>query len=365
MSFQIGIVGLPNVGKSTLFNALTRAQAVVASYPFTTIDPNLGIAEVPDERVHRIASMIRPKRVVPATIEFVDIAGLVKGASRGEGLGNQFLGHIRSVDAIALVLRCFEDPDIPHQFGEIDPLLDLETVNSELILADIQSVDRRIERVRAAAKADPKAYAPQLAFLQALREHLDAGQRADRFPCGEQESAWLQELFLLSAKPQLWIANVGENSLPDDGPLAERVRQRALQENTPVVVLCAELEAELAQMEPAEAEEFRQALGLEQPGLHQLARAGYRLLNLITFFTATGTEEVRAWPLRAGLTVWDAAGKIHSDMQRGFIRADVIPWDKLVEAGSWQEARAAGWVRMEGREYIVQDGDVIHIRFAV
>ncbi len=365
MSLQIGIVGLPNVGKSTLFNALTRAQAAVASYPFTTIDPNVGVAEVPDERLQRVAGVVRPKRVVPAAIEFVDIAGLVKGASRGEGLGNQFLGHIRNVDAIALVLRCFEDPDIPHQFGEIDPLLDMGTVNAELILADIQSVDRRIERVRSAAKADPKAYAPQLAFLQALREHLNAGQRADRFHCGEQESAWLQELFLLSAKPQLWIANVGEDSLPDGGLLAERVRQRAEMENIPVVVICAELEAELAQMEPAEAEEFRQAMGLERSGLHQLAWAGFRLLNLITFFTATGTEEVRAWPLRAGLTVWDAAGKIHTDMQRGFIRADVIPWDKLVEAGSWQEARAAGLVRMEGRDYIVQDGDVIHIRFAV
>jgi len=365
VSLQIGIVGLPNAGKSTLFNALTRANAAVARYPFTTIDPNVGVAEVPDSRLAEIAKLIQPKRAVPASIEFVDIAGLVKGASRGEGLGNQFLGHIRTVDAIALVLRCFEDADVPHQFETIDPLLDLDTVNLELALADIATVDRRLERVRSAAKANPKEFAPQLDFLQRLRAHLNEGKPAAKFPSAEHEPAWLAELNLLSSKPQLWVANVGEESLPDGGPLAQRVRERAMAEGCQVVVLCAKMEAELAQLPPAEADEFRAALELGESGLVQLAKAGYRLLNLITFFTATGTEEVRAWPLPAGRTAWEAAGLIHTDMQRGFIRAEVIVWDKLVQAGSWSKAREAGLVRMEGRDYIVQDGDVLHIRFAV
>ena len=364
MPLQIGIVGLPNAGKSTLFYALTMANAAVASSPFTTIDPNVGVAEVPDARLDRVAALIQPRRRVPAAIEFVDIAGLVKGASRGEGLGNQFLGHIRNVDAIALVLRCFEDPDVAHPMGDVDPLVDLETVTAELILADLEVVDRRIEKVQGAAKANPREWGPQIEFLRRLRAHLDAGQRAADFPCAGQESEWLAGANLLSARPQLLVANVGEASLPDGGPQAERVREIARQTGSEAVVLCASVEADLAQMPPDEAAEFRAEFGLGESGLARLAHAGYRLLNLITFFTATGAEEVRAWPLRAGRSVYEAAGLIHTDMQRGFIRAEVIPWDRLAAAGSWTAARSAGAVRVEGRDYLVQDGDVIHIRFS-
>jgi len=364
MALQIGIVGLPNVGKSTLFNALTRANAQVASYPFTTIDPNVGVAEIPDPRLAQVAAVVHPKRQTPAAIEFVDIAGLVKGAARGEGLGNQFLGHIRNVDAIALTLRCFEDPDIPHQFEAVDPLLDLDTVNLELALADIASVERRLEKARSAAKATPREFAPQIECLEKLRAHLNAGRRAVHFIGSERECAWVAELGLLSAKPQLLVANVGENDLPAGGPLAQRVLARAAAEGAGAVVLCAKLEADLAQMAPAEAEEFRVGLGLGESGLIRMAQAGYQLLDLITFFTATGVEEVRAWPLRAGSSVWEAAGLIHTDMQKGFIRAEVIAWDELVRLGSWSHAREIGHARIEGRDYIVRDGDVIHIRFS-
>jgi ribosome-binding ATPase len=365
MALQIGIVGLPNVGKSTLFNALTRASVPVASYPFTTIDPNVGMATVPDSRLEQIATLIQPGRVTPAAIEFVDIAGLVRGASRGEGLGNQFLGHIRNVDAVALVLRCFEDSDIPHQFDVIDPLLDLDTVNLELILADIATVERQIEKTRGVAKANPREYSEQIAFLGRLHEHLDSGGRAAAYPCQGRESEWLTEMNLLSHKPQLLVANVGEDSLPSGGALAQRVLERAARAGETAVVLCAGVEAELAQLSPDEADEFRAALSLDEAGLLRLARAGYRLLNLITFFTATGQEEVRAWPLLKGRTVWEAAGMIHTDMQAGFIRAEVVAWDQLVQAGSWANIRSRGHSRVEGRDYIVQDGDVVHIRFNV
>lgn len=365
MALRIGIVGLPNVGKSTLFNALTHANAAVASYPFTTIDPNVGIAALPDDRLEQIAAITQPRRMVPATIEFVDIAGLVKGASRGEGLGNQFLGHIRNVDAVALVLRCFEDPDIPHQFDVIDPLLDLDTVDLELTLADAAALERRTDKIQGSAKANPREFAEQLDFLHRLRAHLDAGRRAAACVCKERESAWLAEADLLSGKPRLLIANVSEDSLPSGGELAGRVIDRARSDGDEAVVLSASMEAELAQMEPGEALEYRALLGLESSGLAYLAEAGYRLLNLITFFTATGVEEVRAWSLLRGRTVWEAAGLVHTDMQRGFIRAEVIGWDKLAEAGSWVEARGLGQSRVEGRDYVVQDGDVLHIRFSV
>lgn len=365
MALQIGIVGLPNVGKSTLFNALTQASAPVASYPFTTIDPNVGVAALPDSRLDQIAAIIQPRRSVMATIEFVDIAGLVQGASRGEGLGNQFLGHIRNVDAIALVLRCFEDGDIPHQFETIDPLLDLDTVNMELILADVSTVERQIEKTRGAAKANPREFGDQIAFLESLHAHLNGGERAVAYPCKGRECEWLQEAHLLSGKPQLLVANVGEESLPTGGPLAQQVLDQAGQTGDAVVVLCASVETELAQMPADEAKEFRSELDLGEPGLIRLARAGYRLLNLITFFTATGTDEVRAWPLQTGRTVWEAAGMIHTDMQKGFIRAEVAAWSDIVDAGSWTAIRGQGRSRVEGRDYIVQDGDVVHIRFNV
>jgi len=364
MSLQIGIVGLPNVGKSTLFNALTQAGAAVASYPFTTIDPNVGVVEVPDRRLAEVAAIVEPDEVKPTTIEFVDIAGLVKGAHQGEGLGNQFLGHIRNVDAVALVVRCFEDTDVAHVSAELDPLADSEVIDLELVLADLATVERRVEKVHSAAKAQPRAFADELAMLERLKAHLEGGHLASQLALADKEREWLQPLSLLTAKPRLYVANVGEDDLPEGGTLSQIVKQRAEEEGSQAVVISAQLEADLADWPPEEAEEYRAELGLEAPGLDRLIRAGYRLLDLITFFTATGTNVVRAWTLQRGQTAYDAAGKVHTDMQRGFIRAEAIGHDELVAAGSFARAREQGLVRLEGRDYVVQDGDVIHIRFA-
>jgi GTP-binding protein YchF len=364
MSLQIGIVGLPNVGKSTLFNALTQAGAAVASYPFTTIDPNVGVVEVPDDRLHDVAAIVQPEEVKATTIEFLDIAGLVKGAHQGEGLGNQFLGHIRNVDAVALVVRCFEDPDVAHVSAELDPMADAETIDLELILADLATVERRIEKVRSAAKAQPREFVAELELLQQLKAHLETGKLASRLPASEKEWEMLQPLFLLTAKPRLYVANVGEDSLPEGGTLAAQVLERAEAEGAQAVVICAQLEADLSDWSAEEAAEYRAELGLEAPGLERLIRAGYRLLDLITFFTATGTNVVRAWTLRRGKTVYVAAGKIHTDMQQGFIRAEVVSYADLMEAGDLGRARERGLVRLEGRDYVVQDGDIIHIRFS-
>ena len=364
MSLQIGIVGLPNVGKSTLFNALTRAGAAVASYPFTTIDPNVGVVEVPDHRLNDVAAIVQPEEVKATTIEFLDIAGLVKGAHQGEGLGNQFLGHIRNVDAVALVVRCFEDPDVAHVSAELEPMADAETIDLELILADLATVERRIEKVRSAAKAQPREFAAEMELLQQLQAHLETGKLASRLPASEKEREMLQPLFLLTAKPRLYVANVGEDSLPEGGPLAAQVLERAEAEGAQAVVICAQLEADLSDWSAEEAAEYRAELGLEAPGLERLIRAGYRLLDLITFFTATGTNVVRAWTLRRGETVYVAAGKIHTDMQQGFIRAEVVSYADLIEAGDLGRARERGLVRLEGRDYVVQDGDIIHIRFS-
>ncbi len=364
MSLQIGIVGLPNVGKSTLFNALTQAGAAVASYPFTTIDPNIGVVEVPDPRLHDIAAIVRPHEIKPTTIEFVDIAGLVRGAHKGEGLGNQFLGHIRNVDAVVLVVRCFEDPDIAHVSPTPDPVADCDTIDLELILADLATVERRIEKVRSSAKARPKEYAAELAFLDRLKAHLEGGQLAARFPLSAKDAEFLRPLFLLTAKPRLYVANVGEDDLPDGNALSEQVQARAAAEGAQSVVLCAQVEADLAEWDPDEAAEYRAALGLDASGLERLIHAGYRLLDLITFFTATGTNLVRAWTLRRGQTAYDAAGKIHTDMQKGFIRAEVVSYDDLMAAGDFISARERGLLRLEGRDYVIQDGDIVHIRFA-
>lgn len=364
MSLQIGIVGLPNVGKSTLFNALTRAGAAVASYPFTTIDPNVGIVEVPDARLHDVAAIVQPDEVKPTTIEFVDIAGLVAGAHKGEGLGNQFLGHIRNVDAVALVVRCFEDPDVAHVTAELDPLADAEVLDLELMLADLGTVERREEKVRSAAKAQPREHAAELELLARVREHLATGSLAALLPLTPKEAEMLAPLNLLTAKPRLYVANVGEDALPGGGPLAAQVIRRAEEEGAQAVVICAACEADLADWSPEEAAEYRAELGLEASGLERLISASYRLLDLVTFFTATGTNVVRAWTLRRGQTVYEAAGKIHTDMQRGFIRAEVVAHADLVRVGDFARAREHGVLRLEGRDYQVQDGDVIHIRFS-
>ena len=355
MGLQIGIVGLPNVGKSTLFNALTKANAAVASYPFTTIERNVGVAEVPDQRLWDIAAMVNPERVVPTTIEFVDIAGLVKGASQGEGLGNQFLGYIRNVDAVAMVVRCFHDPQISHVTTELDPRDVIEVVDLELLLSDLATVERRLEKARSAAKARPKDYAAELDFLEELHHHLEAGQKVGDLTVTDKEAEMLRELNLLTAKPRLYVANVGEEDLLEGGELTATVAEVAAVEGAEAVSICAQLEMELADWPPEEAAAYRAETGSEEPGLQKLVKAGYRLLNLITFFTTTGGKEVRAWTLLKGTLAPQAAGKVHSDMERGFIRAEVISYEDLMASGSFAAAkqwpfafggqgiRSAGW----------------------
>ena len=365
MALQIGIVGLPNVGKSTLFNALTQAGAAVAAYPFTTIEPNRGVVPVPDPRLDALAASVRPEPVTPATVEFVDIAGLVRGAHRGEGLGNQFLGHIRPVDAVAIVCRCFTDPDVAHVEGEVDPRRDLEVLDLELILADLEVVERRLEKVRSAAKARPRDYAAEIGRLEELRDRLQSGERASAWAAqGEKEAALAREMSLLTAKRRLYVANVGEEALPDGGPLAAEVVAVAEEEGVPAVVLCAQLEADLSEWPPDEAAAYRADVGVSRSGLEALAQAGYAVLDLITFFTITGGREVRAWAIPRGTRAPQAAGKVHSQMEKGFIRAEVVACEQLLAASSWHAAREQGLLRIEGRDYEVQDGDVCLFRFS-
>ncbi len=365
----VGIVGLPNVGKSTLFNALTRAGALAANYPFATIDKNVGVVPLEDERLYALQKAFakgeRVPPVVPTHVEFVDIAGLVKGAHKGEGLGNQFLAHIREVAAIAHVLRCFPDPDVVHVMGRVDPLEDAQVVETELLLADLAALERRLERLRKEARADRERLS-LLEAAEALQAHLQEGKPARTFPPSEEVRRFLKETPLLTAKPVIYVANVAEEDLPEGegNPHVRAVRERAQEEGAEVVVVSARLEAELAELSPEEAGELLQSYGLRESGLQRLARAGYRALDLLTFFTA-GEKEVRAWTVRRGTKAPQAAGEIHSDMERGFIRAEVIPWDKLVEAGGWARAKERGWVRLEGRDYEVQDGDVLYILFNV
>jgi GTP-binding protein YchF len=365
MSLEIGIVGLPNVGKSTLFNALTNAGAEVASYPFTTIEPNVGVVPLRDPRLEYVAALVQPQRVVPSTIRFVDIAGLVRGAHRGEGLGNEFLAHIRNVDAIAMVVRCFVDENIVHVDGRLDPLADVETVWTELILADLQVLERRIEKVENAAKARPRDYVAELEYLGHVHAHLDAGELAHTLQPSGRERVWLSEVALLTIKPFLYVANVGEDDLPGGSERADRVREHAEEMGVEAVVLCAQTEMELLDWPADEAAAYLADLGCDETGLQQLVRAGYRTLDLITFFTATGTKSVNAWAIRAGTMAPQAAGQVHSDMERGFIRAEVVAFDALKEHGSFGAAREHGQLRVEGRDYVVQDGDVVHFRFNV
>ena len=366
MSLQIGIVGLPNVGKSTLFNALTQAGAAVGPYPFTTIDPNRGIAAVPDRRLEALAQLVGPERVTPAIVEFVDIAGLVRGSHRGEGLGNRFLGHIREVDAVALVARCFVDTNVAHMDTTLDPGRDFEVLDLELILADLETVQRRLEKTRVAAKARPKEVSGELSALEELEQLLQGGERAFTWTqSGESQADFARELSLLTAKPRLYVANVGEDDLPSGGDLAEQVKDIAQAEGAPWVVLCAQMEADLAEWPADDAVAYRESAGLDRSGLEDLVWASYRTLDLITFFTLVGGKEVRAWSVARGGTAPEAAGRVHTDMQRGFIMAEVIGWDKLLESGGWAAARGQGLVRSEGRGYQVQDGEVCLFKFNV
>src|SRR5918997_3243445 len=359
---KVGIVGLPNVGKSTVFNSLTRAGAEAQNYPFTTIDPNLGVAAVPDGRLEALAEVMRSKRVVPATVEFVDIAGLVRGASRGEGLGNQFLGNIRECDAVAHVVRCFEDENVAHAHGAVDPIGDVETINTELLLADLGMVERRLERVSRTAKSGDPKLRQEAGKLEELLEHLSDGNPARTYPLSELLAEVL--LVLITAKPTLYVANVDEASVERGNRYSAEVQKLAAREGAEFIRLAAKLESEIAELPEDEAREYLAMIGIESTGFEEFVRVAFRLLGLITFFTINESE-TRAWTLRKGSTARRAAGKVHSDMERGFIAAEVGNWEDIVTAGSWTKAREAAKVRLEGRDYIVEDGDTLLVRFNV
>lgn len=364
---KLGIVGLPNVGKSTLFNSLTKAGAESANYPFCTIDPNVGIVPVPDERIQQLGEMYQSKKITPAVIEFVDIAGLVKGASKGEGLGNQFLSNIREVDAIVHVVRCFENSNIVHVDGNIDPIRDIETINLELIFSDIEILERRIAKAAKGARND-KALAKELALLERIKVHLEEGQLAKSFSIeDEEEQAWFYTYNLLTAKPVIFAANVAEDDLADDAANnkgVQAVREFAEKENCEVFVVCAEIEQEIAELDDDEKTMFLEDLGIQESGLDKLIKASYRLLGLISYLTA-GEDETRAWTIKLGTKAPQAAGKIHTDFERGFIRAEVVNYKDLLEQGSLPAAKEKGLVGLEGKEYVVKDGDVILFRFNV
>ena len=364
MGFKCGIVGLPNVGKSTLFNSLTSGEIAAENYPFCTIDPNIGVVEVPDLRLRELAAIVNPQKVVPTTMEFVDIAGLVAGASKGEGLGNKFLANIRETDAICMVVRCFDDENVVHVSGNIDPIRDIDVINTELALADLETVEKAINRVAKIVKSGDKDAKAKLAVFEAVRDHLDAGRMVIGMDLDDEQRESIYELHLLTAKPVMYVANVKEDGF-ENNPYLDAVNRRAEEEGGhQVVAVCAAIEAELVELDAAERQEYLEELGFEEPGLNRVIRAGYKLLGLQTYFTA-GEKEVRAWTVPVGATAPQAAGVIHTDFERGFIRAETVSYGDFIACNGEHGAREVGKLRSEGKDYVVHDGDVMHFRFNV